>query len=70
MSDFNYGQMSNGHICTCGDHHGVGQWTPEKRAEVYARMRDKLPAFFAPHMAQYLGSWGKNHGHVNWESGK
>lgn len=69
MSEMNYDQVSNGQVCTCGKHHGVGSWSPHDRAKRYARMKAKLPAYFAPHMQQYLASWICEHGNVDWSGG-
>lgn len=66
---YNYSQPSNGMICLCGGHHGVGDLSPDQRAARYARMRDMLPDFIQPHMREYLKSWEKIHGIARWELG-
>lgn len=60
----NFDQTSNGQVCSCGRHHGVGQWAPEQRAENYSKMRSRLPDLYRTraHMSDYLRSWEHYHG--------
>ncbi len=60
----NFEQQSNGRICSCGDHHGVGIVGPGDRAARYARMRDNLPGYFTAPMKGYLASFEAMHGRV------
>lgn len=63
----NFGQTSNGRVCSCGRHHGLGQWSPGQRAATYARQRDRLPNYFTPMQQQYLASFEYYHGPVKYE---
>lgn len=58
---YNFGQLSNGKICTCGEHHGVGEWSPEKRAEVYRFQRERLLIYYTKAQKDYLDSWEARH---------
>lgn len=62
--EFNFSQPSNGEVCSCGMHHGVGMWGPGKRAAVYRRMVDRLPEYAGEHMRRYLTSFEAMHGPV------
>lgn len=56
--------LQNNEICSCGNHHGVGDWGPEKRAGVYAWYRDKRPFHFTKEMWMWLADYQRIHGHV------
>lgn len=62
----NFTQVSNGMVCDCGKHHGVGEWSPQKRAAVYARQRDQLPDYYFPHQKAYVESWESEHGKIEY----
>lgn len=68
-NNFNYGQEANQHRCGdgCGMHAGVGNWTAEDRAAIYARTRDKLPALHNGQQQEYLNTWEQMHGLVRYE---
>lgn len=67
MSSMNFGYHGNGLACTCGRHEGVGDWSAERRAAVYARQREKLTSLMQPHMWEFLESWEQTHGAVQYE---
>jgi hypothetical protein len=75
MSDNrNFGQYKNGMQCNCGKHHGVGQWTAEDRAAVYASIRKQMPKILTDLQKYYLESWEAIHGKITyyeiWHDGK
>lgn len=51
--------------CSCGKHFGLGVWTVEKRAEVYAWYRDKQRKKYTPQMAAWLAGYQRFHGYIN-----
>ena len=67
--EMNFGQISNGKICSCGGHHGVGEWGAEKRAAIYRRLRDKTPRIMTYAQKDFLATWERAHGHVVWTEG-
>lgn len=63
----NYGQYSNGNVCSCKNHCGVGHMSPEDRAAAYARMRDRMRSLMSQEQREFLESWENAHGKVVWE---
>jgi hypothetical protein len=51
--------------CSCGRHFGLGVWTAEKRALVYAWYRDDFRKGYTPEMARWLASWQRFHEYIN-----
>lgn len=66
MYEKNFGFESNGLKCTCGSHFGIGDQTPEQRAAIAGRMRDKLPAMMTENMKNFLADWERYHGPVHY----
>lgn len=62
----NFGAESNGKVCKCGLHHGVGEWPPEQRAAVYKRMNERMPDYLKDNQKAYLQDWEKHHGIVHY----
>lgn len=69
MSENNFGLESNGKICSCGAHHGVGEWSPERRAAVAKRMQDRMPGIMSSEQKTYLKDWESKHGPVAYRMG-
>lgn len=67
MSKISFGYESNGKICSCGNHHGLGTITPEDRAARLARMREKMPKIMTPDMNAFLADFEKYHGTVKYD---
>lgn len=63
----NFGSMSNGMVCGCGKHEGVGQFpngnklSAADRAARYSRMK-KLGISLDSGQFEYLKSWESTHG--------
>jgi hypothetical protein len=55
---------SNGKVCACGRHWGVGEWTPERRAANYKWQSQRMPHIMNENQIAYLKSWEKQHGIV------
>jgi hypothetical protein len=67
MTNYCYGWPSNGKVCDCGKHHGVGDLTPGNRAARYARMRDYLADIMTEDQWGYLKTWERAHGPVRYK---
>ncbi len=50
-------------FCTCGEHVGLGEWSPYKRAQTYSKMK-RLGIALTDSQFKYLMSWEKKHGAV------
>lgn len=67
--ELHFGQQKNGLICTCGNHYGVEEWTPERRAAIYKRLRDKNPSILKENQFAYLTDFEHWHGPVHYTIG-
>ena len=63
---FNFGAESNNKVCSCGKHHGCGDWTPERRAASMKFMSYRMPSLMNDDQRAYLATWEKAHGIVLW----
>lgn len=59
----NFGEPSNGMVCDCGKHHGIGSWSPERRAREYAWYRHHNINYNRSKQ-DYLDSYESAHGEV------
>lgn len=66
---FNFKQQSNGLVCTCKRHHGVGEWSPQRRVAVYKRMVREMPSVAKPHMFEFVEDWENYHGRIYYANG-
>lgn len=66
VGNMNHAQKSNGWVCKCKEHHGVGEWSPSKRAAVYKRQID-LGFMILDHMLEYVKSYKREHGEIIYE---
>jgi hypothetical protein len=56
-------------VCSCGQHRGIGSWTPEKRAMSYDRARS-LGQILNAQQELYLESWEQQHGTIGMQEMK
>jgi len=66
MSDHHHGYAKNGKVCSCGYHHGCGDFTPEQRATMAAFARDKFPEYMSSTQISFLSDWERSHGIVKY----
>lgn len=57
----NYGQVPNSQKCACGEHYGVGAWSPEDRAIAYTWYQSRR-FDYSDKKREYLESYVKKHG--------
>lgn len=62
----NFGRTSNGKSCSCGHHHGVGTWSPERRAAAYKDILVKIPPYCNQQMREYISTWEHAHGRIEY----
>jgi len=65
----NFDQLSNGKVCSCGRHHGVGTWDPERRAAIYKWTIKEIKNCAKPHQYDYVKDWELNHGPIKYVMG-
>lgn len=63
LSRSNSGANYSNTSCSCGRHFGIGTWTGEHRAAVYAWYRDYYTIGYTKERQAYLTSWEASHGH-------
>ena len=66
MSDHCFGFASNGKVCSCGRHHGCGEWSPEHRAANYKWMSHRMPSLMNDNQRAYMADWEKHHGIISY----
>ncbi len=56
-------------VCSCGQHYGLGVWSPEERAKVYKKLY-RLKFSLSDYQYKYLASYADRHGKVQDRDGR